>query len=125
MAIPLQMCRFYGLDAPGGTPSGVRLASHGSSGSSPSGVRRAGAAGVRRIPVRCGGGGSGSPNSAVEADFDAKAFRHNLTRSKNYNRRGFGHKEETLQLMNREYTSVGIPFPWLEDASRVLWFNLP
>uniref|UniRef100_A0A1D1Y3I2 4-hydroxy-3-methylbut-2-enyl diphosphate reductase n=1 Tax=Anthurium amnicola TaxID=1678845 RepID=A0A1D1Y3I2_9ARAE len=105
MAIPLQMCRFYGLDAPGGTPSGVRLASHGSSGSSPSGVRRAGAAGVRRIPVRCGGGGSGSPNSAVEADFDAKAFRHNLTRSKNYNRRGFGHKEETLQLMNREYTS--------------------
>lgn len=42
---------------------------------------------------------------AADSDFDAKAFRHNLTRSKNYNRRGFGHKDETLELMNREYTS--------------------
>ena len=42
---------------------------------------------------------------SVDSDFDAKAFRHNLTRSKNYNRRGFGHKDETLALMNREYTS--------------------
>lgn len=42
---------------------------------------------------------------AVDSDFDAKVFRKNLTRSKNYNRKGFGHKEETMQLMNREYTS--------------------
>lgn len=42
---------------------------------------------------------------AVDSDFDAKVFRKNLTRSKNYNRKGFGHKEETLELMNREYTS--------------------
>ncbi|KAL5715113.1 4-hydroxy-3-methylbut-2-enyl diphosphate reductase [Ranunculus cassubicifolius] len=46
-----------------------------------------------------------SSNGSLESDFDAKVFRKNLTRSKNYNRRGFGHKEETLELMNREYTS--------------------
>ena len=34
-----------------------------------------------------------------------KGSTHNLTRSKNYNRKGFGHKDETLELMNREYTS--------------------
>ena len=38
-------------------------------------------------------------------DFDKKAFRHNLTRSEKYNRRGFGHKKETLELMNQQYTS--------------------
>ncbi|GAA0177904.1 reductase [Lithospermum erythrorhizon] len=38
-------------------------------------------------------------------DFDPKSFRKSLTRSDNYNRKGFGHKEETLELMNREYTS--------------------
>ncbi|PON43643.1 4-hydroxy-3-methylbut-2-enyl diphosphate reductase [Trema orientale] len=53
--------------------------------------------------VRCSGDSSSS--TAVDSDFDAKVFRKNLTRSKNYNRKGFGHKEETLQLMNREYTS--------------------
>ncbi|MGV7501810.1 hypothetical protein PJJ92_29970, partial [Mycobacterium kansasii] len=49
----------------------------------------------RRAPpstVRC---------TAVESEFDPKKFRHDLTRSDNYNRRGFGYKEETLQLMNR------------------------
>ncbi|TQD76711.1 hypothetical protein C1H46_037745 [Malus baccata] len=56
----------------------------------------------KRFSVRCSGDSS---SSAVESDFDAKVFRKNLTRSKNYNRRGFGHKEATLELMNREYTS--------------------
>ncbi|PQQ11552.1 hypothetical protein Pyn_38828 [Prunus yedoensis var. nudiflora] len=42
--------------------------------------------------------------AAIEPEFDAKVFRKNLTRSKNYNRRGFGHKEATLELMNRDYT---------------------
>ncbi|KAL6218651.1 hypothetical protein ACLB2K_011861 [Fragaria x ananassa] len=55
------------------------------------------------LSVKCSGDSSSS--AAVESDFDAKVFRKNLTRSKNYNRRGFGHKEETLELMNREYTS--------------------
>ncbi|CAA0827590.1 RING/U-box superfamily protein [Striga hermonthica] len=40
------------------------------------------------------------------SEFDAKVFRHNLTRSKNYNRKGFGHKKETLEQMSQEYTSM-------------------
>ncbi|KAK9286333.1 hypothetical protein L1049_014725 [Liquidambar formosana] len=61
----------------------------------------------KSLSVRCAGDPSPSSSSSVAADseFDAKAFRHNLTRSKNYNRRGFGYKDETLELMNREYTS--------------------
>lgn len=57
--------------------------------------------------VRCSGESESSSSSsvAVDSDFDAKVFRHNLTRSKNYNRKGFGYKDETLELMNREYTS--------------------
>lgn len=46
-----------------------------------------------------------SPSVSAESEFDAKVFRHNLTRSKNYNRKGFGHKEETLELLNQEYQS--------------------
>ncbi|KAL2328927.1 hypothetical protein Fmac_022354 [Flemingia macrophylla] len=54
------------------------------------------------LSVRCSGNSS---SAAVDSEFDPKVFRKNLTRSENYNRKGFGHKEETLQLMNREYTS--------------------
>ncbi|KAL8542848.1 hypothetical protein ACS0TY_003655 [Phlomoides rotata] len=43
--------------------------------------------------------------SSTSADFDSKVFRHNLTRSKNYNRKGFGHKQETLEQMSQEFTS--------------------
>ncbi|KAK7859162.1 4-hydroxy-3-methylbut-2-enyl diphosphate reductase, partial [Quercus suber] len=60
------------------------------------------------LSVKCTADDSSSSLSAsvaVDSDFDAKVFRKNLTRSKNYNRKGFGHKEETLELMNREYTS--------------------
>jgi 4-hydroxy-3-methylbut-2-enyl diphosphate reductase len=52
--------------------------------------------------IRCAGESS---STAADSDFDAKVFRKNLVRSKNYNRKGFGHKEETLQLMDSEYTS--------------------
>nr|AER00471.1 1-hydroxy-2-methyl-2-(E)-butenyl 4-diphosphate reductase [Tanacetum parthenium] len=51
------------------------------------------------LSVRCSAGDS------TPTDFDAKVFRHNLTRSENYNRKGFGHKKETMELMNQEYTS--------------------
>ncbi|KAF5770813.1 putative 4-hydroxy-3-methylbut-2-enyl diphosphate reductase [Helianthus annuus] len=60
------------------------------------------------LSVRCssGGGSSSSPSSvSIPSDFDGKVFRHNLTRSDNYNRKGFGHKKETLQLMTQEYAS--------------------
>ncbi|MBA0856347.1 hypothetical protein Goshw_027060, partial [Gossypium schwendimanii] len=90
MATTLQLCRFC-----------IRTDSDnfgGRSGSIPS--RR------KPISVRCSGDSDSSSSVAVDPDnFDAKSFRRNLTRSKNYNRKGFGHKEETLELMNREYTS--------------------
>ncbi|XP_058750538.1 4-hydroxy-3-methylbut-2-enyl diphosphate reductase, chloroplastic-like [Vicia villosa] len=56
-------------------------------------------------PVRFRGGKVFSVRASADSDFDPKVFRKNLTRSDNYNRKGFGHKEETLKLMNREYTS--------------------
>jgi hypothetical protein len=37
--------------------------------------------------------------------FDSKSFRKTLTRSDNYNRSGFGYKNEMLQQMEEEYTS--------------------
>ncbi|KAI4367654.1 hypothetical protein MLD38_023365 [Melastoma candidum] len=69
--------------------------------------------GRRAVVVRC----------SSEDEFDAKAFRHNLTRSKNYNRRGFGHKEETLELMNREYTSDIIK-SLKENGKEYTWGNV-
>ena len=62
------------------------------------------------MSVRCDGDSSSSSSSssssaAVDSNFDAKVFRRNLTKSDNYNRKGFGYKDETLALMNREYTS--------------------
>ncbi|KAJ8747638.1 hypothetical protein K2173_012814 [Erythroxylum novogranatense] len=74
--------------------------------------------------VRCSSGDdAASASVAVESDFDAKVFRHNLTRSKNYNRRGFGHKEETLELMNREYTSDIIK-KLKENGNEYTWGNV-
>ncbi|XP_031286662.1 4-hydroxy-3-methylbut-2-enyl diphosphate reductase, chloroplastic [Pistacia vera] len=58
------------------------------------------------LSVKCSSDESPSSASvAVDSKFDSKKFRHNLTRSENYNRKGFGHKEETLELMNQEFTS--------------------
>jgi hypothetical protein len=37
--------------------------------------------------------------------IDTKAFRRALNQSDNYNRQGFGHKEEALEKMDSEYTS--------------------
>ncbi|KAK1644335.1 hypothetical protein QYE76_062140 [Lolium multiflorum] len=78
------------------------LSAAASSSSSP---RRGGG---RRAPssVRCDASPpAASASASLDPDFDKKAFRHNLTRSDNYNRKGFGHKKETLELMSQEYTS--------------------
>jgi len=92
MAISLQLCRI---------PTRTDLFSPDSL----AGVLRC----RKPLSVRCAGDSSSASSSAasaaVDSDFDAKVFRKNLTRSENYNRKGFGHKEETLALMNREYTS--------------------
>ncbi|KAF8013610.1 hypothetical protein BT93_I1460 [Corymbia citriodora subsp. variegata] len=76
----------------------------------------------RALSVRC----SGDPSSAAvsaDGDFDAKVFRHNLTRSKNYNRKGFGYKDETLQLINREHTSDVIK-TLKENGNVYAWGNV-
>lgn len=57
------------------------------------------------LSVRCSAGEVTPASSSMSVDFDAKVFRKNLTRSENYNRKGFGRKEETMELMNREFTS--------------------
>nr|QEY10173.1 (E)-4-hydroxy-3-methylbut-2-enyl diphosphate reductase [Scutellaria barbata] len=61
----------------------------------------------RRKPfsVRCSSAGEAATSSSVESEFNAKTFRHNLTRSENYNRKGFGHKKEILEQMSQEFTS--------------------
>ncbi|XVE66688.1 hypothetical protein DITRI_Ditri08aG0098500 [Diplodiscus trichospermus] len=89
MATSLKLCPFY-----------ISTGSYNSGG-------RSGALSFRKpITVRCSAASGSSSAVSVDPDsFDAKAFRHNFTRSENYNRRGFGHKEETLELMNRQYTS--------------------
>lgn len=55
-----------------------------------------------------------------DSGFDAKVFRHNFMRSTNYNRRGFGHEEETLELMSHEYNSkfYRIVVVWLSHKLR-------
>ncbi|KAI6682231.1 hypothetical protein NL676_036112 [Syzygium grande] len=57
------------------------------------------------LSIRCSGGHPSAGSAAADGGFDAKAFRHNLTRSESYNRKGFGRKEEALQLMSREHNN--------------------
>ncbi|KAG6410735.1 hypothetical protein SASPL_128802 [Salvia splendens] len=77
--------------------------------------------------LRCSAArGGDASSSAVEpesADFDSKVFRHNLTRSKNYNRKGFGHKEETLEQMSQEFTSDIIK-KLKENGYQYTWGNV-
>ncbi|KAG4168364.1 hypothetical protein ERO13_A12G018100v2 [Gossypium hirsutum] len=76
------------------------------------------------LSVRCSGDVASSSSVAVDLDnFDAKTFRRDLTRSKNYNRKGFGHKEERLELMNREYTSDIIK-KLKENGNEYTWGNV-
>lgn len=54
--------------------------------------------------VRCAAVATG------ESEFDTKEFRKNLTRKANYNRKGFGRKDETLEDIKKEYNSKLLPF---------------
>ncbi|KAF7840911.1 4-hydroxy-3-methylbut-2-enyl diphosphate reductase, chloroplastic [Senna tora] len=72
------------------------------------------------LSVRCSIDPSSS-SVAGDSDFDAKVFRKNLTRSKNYNRKGFGHKEETLEAMNREYSTSEIIETLKENKYEYRW----
>ncbi|OIT07172.1 PREDICTED: 4-hydroxy-3-methylbut-2-enyl diphosphate reductase, chloroplastic [Nicotiana attenuata] len=75
--------------------------------------------------VRCSAG-EAAPSSSATADseFDAKVFRKNLTRSANYNRKGFGHKEATLELLNQEYQSSDIIKKLKENGYEYTWGNV-
>ena len=75
--------------------------------------------------VRCSAG-EAAPSSSATADseFDAKVFRKNLTRSANYNRKGFGHKEATLELLNQEYQSSDIIKNLKENGYEYTWGNV-
>eukprot|EP00252_Welwitschia_mirabilis_P022439 TRINITY_DN606_c0_g1_i1.p1 TRINITY_DN606_c0_g1~~TRINITY_DN606_c0_g1_i1.p1 ORF type:complete len:116 (-),score=6.62 TRINITY_DN606_c0_g1_i1:477-824(-) len=43
----------------------------------------------------------------VTEELDTAAFRRVMTRKENYNRKGFGLKDKTLEDMNKEYKSEG------------------
>nr|ABV02022.1 1-hydroxy-2-methyl-2-(e)-butenyl 4-diphosphate reductase [Nicotiana langsdorffii x Nicotiana sanderae] len=75
--------------------------------------------------VRCSAG-EAAPSSSATADseFDAKVFRKNLTRSANYNRKGFGHKEATLELLSQEYQSSDIIKKLKENGYEYTWGNV-
>nr|AGE10582.1 4-hydroxy-3-methylbut-2-enyl diphosphate reductase [Lonicera japonica]AGE10585.1 4-hydroxy-3-methylbut-2-enyl diphosphate reductase [Lonicera japonica var. chinensis] len=75
------------------------------------------------LSVRCSAGEVAPASSSMSVDFDAKVFRKNLTRSENYNRKGFGRKEETMELMNREYTSDVIK-TLKENGNEYTWGNV-
>ncbi|XP_021896756.1 4-hydroxy-3-methylbut-2-enyl diphosphate reductase, chloroplastic [Carica papaya] len=108
MAISLQLCRFY-----------VRTDAF-----SPENSLGIGALGRRKqCSVRCSGGESPSDSVAVESNFDTKVFRKNFTRSENYNKKGFGRKEETLELMNQEYTS-DIITTLKDNGNEYTWGNV-
>ncbi|KAJ4966652.1 hypothetical protein NE237_018501 [Protea cynaroides] len=108
MAVPLQFCRFSIL-------KDISFAENRF------GVR--GGSRYRKPFTVCCSGGSSVPAEAYDSEFDAKVFRKNLTRSKNYNRKGFGHKEETLELMNSEYTSDVIK-KLKENGNEYTWGNV-
>ncbi|KAG9440876.1 hypothetical protein H6P81_021041 [Aristolochia fimbriata] len=105
MATSLQFCRFstrYDLPVP---EPGIR------------------SIGRKAFSVRCSGDSASASSPAVDSEFDAKRFRKDLTRSKNYNRKGFGRKEETLELMNQEFTSDVIK-TLKENGNTYTWGNV-
>ncbi|CAK9309004.1 unnamed protein product [Citrullus colocynthis] len=72
---------------------------------SPKTFSRVGALHFRKpLFLRCTADSSSSPEP-VDPDFDARLFWKNFSRGENYNRKGFGHKEETMKFMSSEFTS--------------------
>ncbi|XP_023512039.1 4-hydroxy-3-methylbut-2-enyl diphosphate reductase, chloroplastic-like isoform X1 [Cucurbita pepo subsp. pepo] len=62
-------------------------------------------------------------SSSVNPDFDAKLFWKNFSRGENYNRKGFGYKEEALKLMSSEFTSEVVN-TLNENGNRFTWGNV-
>ncbi|KAL0536284.1 hypothetical protein IC582_025227 [Cucumis melo] len=72
--------------------------------------------------LRCTADSSSSPKP-VDPDFNAKLSLKNFSRGENYNRKGFGHKEETVKLMNSEFTSE-IVTTLNENGFQFTWGNV-
>ncbi|KAG6421526.1 hypothetical protein SASPL_118082 [Salvia splendens] len=64
--------------------------------------------------LRCSAAGEAAP-------LDGKEFRHNFMRRNDYNRRGFGHQDETLDRMNHEYAGGGIIKKLKENGKQQTW----
>ncbi|KAI8532932.1 hypothetical protein RHMOL_Rhmol11G0256500 [Rhododendron molle] len=78
------------------------------------------------LSMRCAPGESLPASVAMDvtdSSFDAKVFRHNFMRSANYNRRGFGHEGETLELMSHDYNSE-IMKTLKENENEYTWGNV-
>ncbi|PWA91038.1 4-hydroxy-3-methylbut-2-enyl diphosphate reductase [Artemisia annua] len=71
------------------------------------------------LSIQCSTRDSSSPS----LDFDANVFRHKLTRSENYNRKGFGRKKEALKQMDEEYNSDIIK-TLKENNNEYTWGNV-
>nr|ABB78089.1 1-hydroxy-2-methyl-2-(E)-butenyl 4-diphosphate reductase type 2 [Ginkgo biloba] len=76
---------------------------------------------VKFSAIRCDGGDTAVRSQSSQ--FDPKTFRKNLTRSENYNRKGFGRKEETLALIDSEYTSDVVK-TLKENNNEYTWGNV-
>ncbi|KAH6780006.1 4-hydroxy-3-methylbut-2-enyl diphosphate reductase [Perilla frutescens var. hirtella] len=73
----------------------------------------------RRMPsfLRCSVTGE-----AASSELDPKVFRHEFMRRKEYNRKGFGHHEETsLERMSRDYASENIIEKLKENGNEYRW----
>ncbi|KAG6406519.1 hypothetical protein SASPL_134123 [Salvia splendens] len=60
--------------------------------------------------IRCG-----------ESEFDAKVFRHNFMRRKDYNRTGYGHKDQSLKRMGDKYASDNLMQKLKENGKEYRW----
>lgn len=69
--------------------------------------------------MRC----AGAPPASSPDLFDSKTFRRDLNKNERYNRSGFGHKKEMLELIDKEYTS-DIVKTLKEHNNQYTWGNV-
>uniref|UniRef100_A0A0C9S8A8 4-hydroxy-3-methylbut-2-enyl diphosphate reductase n=1 Tax=Wollemia nobilis TaxID=56998 RepID=A0A0C9S8A8_9CONI len=72
--------------------------------------------------VCCAAHGGTAVDQTTE-EFDTRAFRRTLTRKESYNRKGFGHEEETHEAMSKEYNSDIIK-TLKENNNEYTWGNV-
>ncbi|MCO5573977.1 hypothetical protein L7F22_027755 [Adiantum nelumboides] len=79
---------------------------------------------IRHPLVRAEAAPSPPASSSPAAElFDSKSFRRDLSKSELYNRKGFGHKKEMLEMIQQEYTSDIIK-TLKENNNEYTWGNV-